>query len=258
MTFDSYYWRNSRLSTPELERARVLVATTREREAFALLLRSNDMAALGIAFDQYHYSDASSRHGTAPPFAEYQSEVAARAREVLRGPRSPAGGIEAGANHASALGALANLAEPEDAELIVQAFDRTCSSNLRFAAALAARRVLEKAASPNEHLIAALEKVAIDDSAAHEERNAAVAALGGAHSTYATDALLRVLRVPDSGLQASAALRLLDRDGNAHRTIVEEIARAWPDDPPYPADEVLELLSEVSHQTAHEPSGEQD
>ncbi|MGH2906819.1 MAG: hypothetical protein ACRDKI_08615 [Solirubrobacterales bacterium] len=247
MTFDSYYWRSSRLSTPELERARVLVATAHDRTSFALLLRSNDMAAVGIAFDQYHYADASSRHGSATPFGEYCSEVAARAREVLRQPPSDsAGGIEAGANHASALGALANLAEPEDAELIVQVFRRAAPSNLRFAAALAARSVLENSISPNEQLISELEKVVFDESTASEERRAALAALGRARSEFATDALLRVLHVSDPSLQASSALHLLDRDLPKYRTQVEEIARTWPKDPPYPADEVIELLAESS------------
>lgn len=245
MTFDSYYWRSSRLSTPELEHARVLVATTRDLASFMLLLRSSDIAAVGIAFDQYHYADASSRHGTVTPFGEYRSEVAARAREVLRQPPSAAAGsVEAGANHASALGALANLAESEDAELIVQVLRWAGPSNLRFAAALAARSVLENSVSPNEQLISELEKVVFDESTASEERRAALAALGRARSEFATDALLRVLRVSDPSLQASSALHLLDRDLPRYRFRVEEIARTWPKDPPYPADEVIELLAE--------------
>lgn len=252
MTFDSYHWHRSVLSTPELERARALVSATCDRTSFTLLLRSNDMAAVGIAFDQYQYGEASSRWGVSNPFAEYQDEVAARAREVLRGtPSCNSGGAQAGANHASALSALSNLAEPEDAELVVRALGLTSTSDLRCTATLAARRVLERAAAPNEQLIAALEQIVFDDAVADEERTAALSSLAAASSASATDILLRVIRLPHLRLQAHAALHLLDR--GAYRALVEEVAHTWPADPPYPADEVLELLAEVPHQPAHEP-----
>jgi hypothetical protein len=255
MTFDSYHWRRAVLSTPELERARGQVSATRDRASFGLLLRSNDMAAVGVAFDQYQYGEASSRWGSSNPFAEYQGEVAARAREILRGPPSlHSGGAQAGANHASALNALSNLAEPEDAELILRALELTSTPDLRCAATLAARRVLEKATAPNEQLIAALERIILDDGIASEDRTAALGPLAGASSDYATNVLLKVIRLPHLKLQAHAALHLLDRGG--HRALVEEVARAWPADSPYPADEVLELLAEVPHPVAHDPPGE--
>jgi len=257
MTFDSYHWHRSVLSTPELERARALVSATHDRTSFAVLLRSNDIAAVGIAFDQYQYGEASSRWGVSNPFAEYQDEVAARAREVLRGPpSSSSGGAQAGANHASALNALSNLAEPEDAELVVQALELTSTADLRCTATLAARRVLERAASPNEQLIAALERIVFDDTVADEERTAALGSLGGASSASATDILLRVIRLPHLKLQAHAALHLLDRGG--HRALVEEVAHAWPADSPYPTDEVLELLAEMPHQTGLDPQGNEN
>lgn len=257
MTFDSYHWRRYVLSTPELERARAQVSATRDRASFVLLLRSNDMAAVGVAFDQYQYGEASSRWGSSNPFAEYQDEVAARAREILQGPPSfSSNGAQAGANHASALNALSNLAEPEDAELVLRALELTSTPDLRCAATLAARRVLEKTAAPNEQLIAALEKIVFDDTIASEDRTAALGSLAGASSTYATDVLLRVIRLPHLRLQAHAALHLLDR--GAHRALVEEVAHAWPADSPYPADEVLELLAEVPHQIAHEHPREQE
>lgn len=245
MIFDSYYWHGAHLSSTELDRARALVATARDRGSFLLLLRSSDVAAQGIAFDQYHYAEASSRHGTTNPFDEYRSEVAARAREVLRMPPSPStDGVEVGASHTSALGALVNLAGPEDAELIVQALRSSNQSNLRFAAALAARSVLEKSVSPDEQLVTELEKLILDESSDFEDRRAALAALGRARSVPATEALIRALHVSDPSLQASAALHLLDRDLPRYRSRIEEISRAWPKDPPYPADEVLEILAE--------------
>lgn len=147
MIFNSYHWRRSVLSTPELERARGQVSATRDRASFALLLRSNDMAAVGVAFDQYQYGEASSRWGSSNPFAEYQDEVAARAREILRGlPSSNSSGAQSGANHASALNALSNLAEPEDAELSCELWSshlrRTCDVLRRSQLAVCLRRRL--------------------------------------------------------------------------------------------------------------------
>jgi hypothetical protein len=246
MTFDSYYWHDSLVGTPELERARQQLAAERDRKAFELLLRSGDPVAVGIALDQYHHADASTRHGTVSPFEEYREEVVARAREILRGAPSPeSGGTEAGANHASALGALMNLAAPEDATLIVGALEQTRTSNLRLAAAYAGSTALESSTTPDERLIAALEQLAFDEAAELDERRAAVSALGRTRSASATNALLRMTRLADLGLQARAALHLLNIDRRAHRTRVEEIVRTWPEHPPYPADEVLERLAEA-------------
>jgi hypothetical protein len=245
MTFDSYHWRRATLTTPELERARELVATRHDATSFAILLRSDDIAAVGIAFDQYQYGEASSRWGTANPFADYRGEVVARAREVLRSPPSPQSGrAQAGANHASALNALSNLAEPQDAELVVQALEGTPVPDVRCAATATARRVLEGAVAPDEQLISALENIVFDDSIISEERTAALGSLAVASSAHATDVLLRAIRLPSLRLQAHAALHLLDRDGGAHRATVEGVATQWPAEPPYPADEVLELLAE--------------
>ncbi len=243
-SFDSFYWRDARTGSPELERARERVAAERDQAAFELLLRSDDPVAIGIALDQYACADARTRHGTANPFAAYRDEVIARAREILRDPPSASSlGAEPGASHTSALGALLNVAEPEDAVLIVRALEQASTSNLRFEAARAASAALEKSDAPDERLIEALARIVLDESADLDERRAAVSALGRARSATATDALLRALRAADVGLQASAALRLLDRDPEAHRARVEELARSWPEDPPYPAGDVLELLA---------------
>ena len=244
MTFDSYHWHGARTGTPELERARERLASSHDRAAFELLLRSGDPVATGVALDQYSYADASTRHGTDNPYDGVSDEVFARAREILRGPPSPASlGAEPGANHASALGALLNAAEPEDSELIVRALEQASTANLRFAAAFAAGTALEKSPSPDERLVTALAGILLDETVDRDSRLAAVSALGGARSAAATDALLRATRVADLGLQASAALHLLDRDLHGHRAHVEALARSWPADPPYPAGDVLELLA---------------
>jgi hypothetical protein len=114
--------------------------------------------------------------------------------------------------------------------------------------------VLEKAVVPNEQLIAELEKIVVNEALASEERTAALGSLAAASSAYATKVFLKVICLPHLKLQAHAALHLLDRGG--HRALVEEVARAWPADSPYPADEVLELLAEMPHPVAPDPPGE--
>lgn len=245
MTFDSYHWRRATLQTAELERARALVSTTHDRSSFERLLRSNDTAAVGIALDQYQYGEAASRWGTPNPFAEYSAEVAARARSMLRDPPSPESDqAQAGANHASALNALTNLLGPEDADFVVHALTHAPTADLRSAATTAAGRVLGKASTPNEPLLVALEKMIFNDALALGERIDALSSLAFASSELATNILLRVLETREIKLQAHAGLHLLDHDQGVHRQAVERVTQAWPADPPYPAEDVLEMLRE--------------
>jgi hypothetical protein len=244
MTFDSYYWHGARTASANLERAREQLAEGCDVAAFALLLRSADQVAVGIAMDQFHYAEAMMRHGSANGFAAYADEVAARAREVLREPPSgPDLGAEPGANHASAFGALMNMAEPDDAGLIADALASAGTGNLRFAASLAATSALDKSASPDGRLIAELERLVLDADAGNDERTAALAAITAARSAAGTAALITVTGLADVRMQATAALQLLDRDPLAHRARVAELVRGWPKDAPYPANEVLELLA---------------
>jgi hypothetical protein len=249
MTFDSYHWRSATLGTSELEEARLLISEKHDCASFELLLRSDDIAAVGIALDQFQYREGLSRWGTDNPFAEYRDEVATRARAVLRDPPSPGSDrVKPGASHASALNALTNLAEPEDAEFVLRALDRPLTADLQGAALVAASRVLERASLPNEQLMAALEKMVFDESLGLVERVDALSSLAGASSLRTVEILKRVLQLPHVKLQAHAGLHLLDRDHGAHRGTVERTARTWPTDPPYPADEVLEALDPASDQ----------
>jgi hypothetical protein len=243
MSFDSYHWRRATLGIPELERARALVSTSHDRASFELLLRSDDMPAVGITLDQYQYGESTSRWGTANPFVEYSREVAARARAVLREPLFPGSErIQVGANHASALNALSNLIEPEDVDLVVLALTHPRSADLRGAAITAAGRVFEKASAPNDQLMAALEQMVLDDALTVAERIDVLSSLAGTSSPRATAVLIRALQLPQAKLQAHAARHLLDRDQGAYRTDVETVAQTWPAEPPYPADEVLQAL----------------
>jgi len=244
MTFDSYYWHAARLGNPALEQARERLAAGPDRTAFEHLLRSGDRVAVAIALDHFRRADGATRFGTTSPFGPYRDEVVAAARAVLRGPPSPEGeDLARGANYMSALGALMNLAEPEDAALVTAALESGTSSELRLLGALAAGTLLEHSEQPDERLIAMLEAIALDSAGGNDPRRTAVTALGFTRSPSATRALLRILELPDLSLQIRAALRLLDRDGDEHRARVEEVVRTWPDPPPYPGNEVLDLLA---------------
>jgi len=245
MRFDSYYWHGARVRSPELEQARERLAAHHDRTAFEQLLRSGDPVAVAIALDHYHRADASTRHGTPNPFEDHRDEVVAAAREVLRGAPSPEReDVAPGANYASALGALMNLAEPQDAVLVMAALARVSTSELRLAAAAAASTLLERSPEPDERLVTALEALALDDTASRDAREAAASAVGRTRSAAASRALLRILGAADLQLQAVAALHLLDSDLRAHRARVAEVVRGWPEQPPYPGNEVLDLLAE--------------
>ncbi len=244
MTFDSFYWYAARPASAELQHARERLAAGPDRAAFEQLLRSGDPVGVAIALDHFRRADGATRFGTTSPFERYRDEVVAAARAVLRSPPSPEGDdLAAGANHMSALGALMNLAEPEDAALVTGALKQATSSELRLLGAAAAATLLEHSAVPDEKLIAVLEAIAADTAASRDARDAAVTALGLTRSPAATRALLRILESPDLSLQITAALHLLDSDRDAHRARVEQVARTWPDPPPYPGNEVLELLA---------------
>jgi hypothetical protein len=245
MIFDSYYWHSVRVRSPELQQARERLASTQDRAAFEQLLRSGDPVAVGIALDHYRHADVSTRLGTANPFERYRDEVIAASRAVLCGPPSPAtDDVMEGANYISALGVLMNVAGPCDAGLILGALERVSSSELRLVAAAAASTLLENAPEPDDRLVAALAEIAVDETASRDAREAAVSTVGRTRSQAATRALLRILDVADIQLQAVAALHLLDSDQRTHRARVEEVVRTWPETPPYPADEVLDLLAE--------------
>lgn len=139
-----------------------------------------------------------------------------------------------------------NLAEPQDATLVVAALERASGSELRLVAAAAASTLLERSSAPGERLVAALAAIALDETAGRDAREAAASAVGRTRSAAATRALLRILDTGELWLQAVAALHLLDGEPRAHRARVAQVVRGWPDPPPYPGDEVIELFADIA------------
>ena len=253
MSFNTYYWHGSPLDDPSLETAREEVRSWKDlaarKKAFLVLLRSAHPVAVGTALDHYDYAESSSRHGSANIFSDYAPEVLDRAREILQQAPLPAevtGAEEDGANHASALGAMLNLALPEDSELIAKALEEQPRNPSVFeAATMAARTSLERSAVPDQRLLDALGRVVFDDASPTADRTTALRALGGARSPQAAELIIRACDIDKLEIQAHAAALLAHQDINQHRALLERLVASWPDNAPYPASDVSDMLNEA-------------
>ncbi|MBP2400889.1 hypothetical protein [Streptomyces syringium] len=248
MSFNTYHWWGCSLLDGELESARDKLADERNVDAFLVLLRSGRTAAVGIALDHFHHAGSTSRHHESDPFAPYAAEVLARAREILAHPPTPAdetGAEEDGADHASALLALLNLAAPEDSELIASALRHATTANAVGAAAMAAATALERSATPHATLIRALTDIVFDESREIDQRVDALKAFDNVKAPQAVDVLDRALRSGEFALQAEAAFTLVTHHMVTHRAAVEGVAALWPDDAPWPAAAVRAGLHDV-------------
>ncbi|MFJ6381026.1 hypothetical protein ACIQI7_13640 [Kitasatospora sp. NPDC092039] len=250
MSFDSYHWWGCRLDNSELDDARAGLASgtggkAGDHDAFRTLLRSGDTVAVGIALDHYHHADSTGRYGAENPFADDAAEVLDRARKILESPPSPAsttGAEHDGADHASALLAMLNLARPEDSGLIASALRQATTANSTEAAALVAGTVLEESATLDQELVDALSDILFEDSNSPAERLHALMAFANVRSAEAARVAARAIELSDFRLQAHAALILARRHLPAYRTLVERVVASWPKDAPFPAPTVLDLL----------------
>ncbi|HEY1014153.1 MAG TPA: hypothetical protein VGE07_15685 [Herpetosiphonaceae bacterium] len=252
MGFTAFYWELADLPDPALRAAALDLAAWREPArrdaAFHRLLRSDSSPAQGIAMDAYARAEMDERWGLANPFAASQEAVRQRARAQLAGPPvavQRATGVIA-ANYASALGALLNLAEPDDAPLIARVLASSpdpavLDTGLRAAAcALAAGDGADQPA-----LIAALAAMAATPDLDARERAAALRALAAGGTPACAAALLAALDDPDGHVQATAAWMLAD-DLDRHGPRLRSLVAGWPPDAPYPASEVRLALDDAA------------
>ncbi|MGO4754011.1 hypothetical protein AB4212_36345, partial [Streptomyces sp. 2MCAF27] len=159
--FHSFHWQGRELPDAELEQAHdELMAPTEAQayfSAFRTLLHSGHTVAAGIALDHFQYSGALTRFGGESAVEQYGPDVLAVARELLRRPPTPEDeDTSAGANHASALNAMMNLAEATDVDLIADALALATNDNVRSTACSAAATALAAAETPSPRLVAAL------------------------------------------------------------------------------------------------------
>lgn len=248
--FDSYHWQNAVLDDPDLQAARNRLGRSPGGEegvrSFLTLLRSSEEAARGIALDYYHYAASQERYGSPNPFSGFRSEVLEAARNILRAPARPAresGGDFDGAEHASALVALANEATEQDSGLVVDALRKASSFDTVSAALQAAGRIMRWSDPPPDNLVSSILLIVHDEDLDLDERLEALQALARGKTPETLRELARVAEFRDPVLQVTATHALAFHDLETYRSFVEERFASWPDDSPYPASEVRDLLS---------------
>ncbi|MGY0063106.1 hypothetical protein ACWY4P_42315 [Streptomyces sp. LZ34] len=249
--FHSFHWRNCELPEGELDQALdELMAPTEEQaylRAFRTLLHSGHTVAAGIALDHFQYSGALTRFGGESAVERYGPDVLAVARELLRRPPTPEDeDTSTGANHASALNAMMNIAEASDVDLIADALALATHANVRSAACSAAATALAAAGAPSPRLVAALGAVVFDESldVDVEERTEALHAVSEADGPEATALLVRATESGEHRMQVYGALGLTTNGRfHDHRERVERLVATWPQDAKYPANLVREALT---------------
>lgn len=220
-----------------------------DSDEFLSLLRSARAADVSSALWAFQHADAATRHGVSNPLGDHEPEVFARAREVMHGLLTSAD--ETAELFTNALLVLKNVADARDVSTIVVALRSGASQDLKLAACLAGGNVL-RLGVPDDELVSALTDVVHDGTVLLDVRTAALSAIGHADSSRAANVLVAALSLPDIALQIDAAWSLLCRaDARAYRPQVVRVVETWPSDPPYPANEVLQLLdaSEAEHRS---------
>lgn len=249
MVFNSYYWHDADLGEPALEQARAALARDDPAELvrpFLLLLGSARIAARGIALDHFHHAEATSRFGSANPFRPHRATVLEAARALLADPPVSQGfeGAEIdGANQASALGAMVNLAEPADAARVAMVIGTAPNRAVREVALLCAETILQSAPA-QPALSEAIRDLARDTEASDRDRGDALQLLVLAEPEEAVALALELLRHPSLRLQADAAWLLAEQDRDRYAPLLAGVVAGWPDDAPYPAFEVRQLLDD--------------
>jgi hypothetical protein len=249
MVFNSYYWHDAHLGESQLEQARAALARddlAQPVQPFLVLLGSARIAARGIALDHFHYAEATSRFGSANPFWPHRAKVLAAARALLADPpvsRGFEGADIDGANQASALGAMVNLAEPADAARVAEAMETAPNRVVREVALQCAGTILESAPAQPD-LSEAIRDLARDSDASDRDRGEALQLLALADPGEAVALALDLVRHPSLRLQADAAWLLAEHDRNRYAPVLASIVAGWPEDAPYPAFEVRQLLED--------------
>ncbi|MGW6137975.1 hypothetical protein ACWFRM_10520 [Streptomyces sp. NPDC055144] len=257
--FGTYHWQGVTLGDPALDAARSELASPSDEDAalraFVDLLRSGDTAAMGIALDHYHYALSMERHGFGSVLKDYGHEVLQRARQILHEAPSPAsetGASMNGADYASALLVMINRAEEEDAESIARVLDAPPNYDAESAAFRSAGRILQLSSGADERLVTELARVVFDEGRDVDDRLEALQALAKGSTPRTLADFQRAMELDDLELQATAARALAKHDLAAHRSLIEEKVATWPEDAPYPASDVRDILAESDDSVENE------
>ncbi len=232
----STYWQGVDPKSPGLLRAhremRAPTSRRAHRQAFRTMLYSGLVPMVALALDHFCDDEGLTRFDL--DVAALRPHALALARHLLTlSPSAAQPGREtgSGASHASALDVLALLAEPEDAVLLTAALRRHDTEALvRERAIRAAQDCLDRWEEPDARVVAALEELAFDPSAAMDDRRLAVIALFDVPGPQVTAALLRAARSSVLPVQVEGALGLTrDHLIDRHRDLVRGLVASWPD-----------------------------
>ncbi|MBP2049848.1 hypothetical protein J2Z21_002784 [Streptomyces griseochromogenes] len=202
------------------------------RQAFRTMLYSGLVPMVAIALDHFCDNEGLTRFDL--DVQALRPNVLALARHLLTlSPSAARAGREtsAGASHASALDVLALLAGPEDVVLLTAVLRRRDAEALvRERAIRAARECLDRWKEPDARVIAALEELVFDPSAAVDDRALAVIALFDVPGPQVTAVLLRAAHSDVLPVQVEGALGLTyDHLIDQHRDFVRGLVASWPD-----------------------------
>lgn len=141
---------------------------------------------------------------------------------------------------------MINKAEQRDSDLIARALELPANFDAESAAFRSAGRILRHSTEPEHRLVTALSRAVFDDSRHTDDRLEALHALSRAGSPHALTEIRRAMNLDDLELQATATRALCVHDLANHRDLIEEKVASWPDDAPYPAADVRDILAERS------------
>jgi hypothetical protein len=244
----SKYWDEVDPGSPRLAQALDEMRSPRSerahRAAFGALLHSGRVAAVGIALDHFSHDEGLTRFGLSTE--PYHADVRILARHVLSQPPSSVPGTEEGASHASALDALAWIADPGDARLLADLLPRPDLPPLvRSRLFRAVETCLGKWDEPDERLITAIERIFLDPAVPMDDRVEAVEVLFDTSGPRMVEALLRAVACEAVPVQVAGAERLSDEDLiGKHRELLRDLAASWPEETPYEARLVRRRLAE--------------
>jgi hypothetical protein len=221
--------------------------------AYRTLLHSADVRARGVALDQYTYAQAQHRWGVDNPMTRFDDEVLAQARALLAVTPEPTDPLAAQpqvtACWNSALGVLAFLTDDTAADLprIIEVLDSAFPLDVLDVYSFWALEVrLVDADEPTCARVGEwLAATFTDERLPIQVRIAAVGVFGDdrfAARLGQRGTIAGLLDHPEIRLAIQAAWVLAGID-SGHAEVVRRAVAGWPDDAPYPADEVREILA---------------
>jgi hypothetical protein len=254
MSFKSYFWNEIEIKNKEVKAAIAILSSrdsTREEKisSFKTLLESESPAAQGIAFDQYFYNISLMRFGKDNPFEQFDDLLLSKARNQLRS--APVDSITIsglpihGANYASAFGVLAHLASENDINLISPILSSFLDvEEIIFNGCLAASTSLKGSRAVYPKMFEVLSHIILSDDFSSATRTMAVDALAESLASEVEDILVKTVRLVLFPTSVYAAIALGERDMRKYRNLLEELAERLPENAPYPASDLREMLEE--------------